>query len=49
MYGIYINLGCRFEFRTQKLPYEKISDYFDDFIDFRSYGSRMQNNGIFQN
>ena len=31
MYGIYINLGCRFEFRTQKLPYERI---FSDFIDF---------------
>ena len=25
MYGIYINLGCRFEFRTQKLPHERIS------------------------
>ena len=33
-YGIYINLGCRFEFRTQKLPYEKISGNFFDFIDF---------------
>ena len=33
MYGIYINLGCRFELRTQKLPYEKISGHFDDFID----------------
>ena len=33
MYEIYINLGCRFEFRTQKLPYEKISGHFDDFID----------------
>ena len=33
-YGIYINLGCRFEFRTQKLPYEKISGNFSDFIDF---------------
>ena len=33
-YGIYINLGCRFEFRTQKLPYEWISGYFFDFIDF---------------
>ena len=32
MYGIYINLGCRFEFRTQKLPYERISDNFSDFI-----------------
>ena len=34
MYGIYMNLGCRFEFRTQKLPYERISDNFSDFIDF---------------
>ena len=28
MYGTYINLGCRFEFRTQKLPYERISAIF---------------------
>ena len=34
MYGIYMNLGCRSEFRTQKLPYERISGYFSDFIDF---------------
>ena len=34
IYGIYINLGCRFEFRTQKLPYERISGNFSDFIDF---------------
>ena len=34
MYGIYINLGCRFKFRTQKLPYERISGNFFDFIDF---------------
>ena len=34
MHGIYINLGCRFEFRTQKLPYERISGNFSDFIDF---------------
>ena len=33
MYWIYMNLGCRFEFKTQKLPYEKISGHFDDFID----------------
>ena len=33
-YGIYINLGCRFEFRTQKLPYERISGNFFYFIDF---------------
>ena len=34
MYGIYINLGCRFEFRTQKLPYERILGNFSDFINF---------------
>ena len=28
IYGTYINLGCRFEFRTQKLPYERISGNF---------------------
>ena len=33
-YGIYINLGCRFEFRTQKLPYERILGNFFYFIDF---------------
>ena len=33
MYWIYMNLGCRFELRTQKSPYEKISGHFDDFID----------------
>ena len=33
MYGIYINL-CRFEFRTQKLPYERISGNFSDYINF---------------
>ena len=32
--GIYIKLGCRFEFRTQKLPYERISGNFFDFTDF---------------
>ena len=34
IYGTYINLGCRFEFRTENLPYEKISGNFSDFIDF---------------
>ena len=34
MYGIHINLGCRFEFRIQKLPYERISCNFSGFIDF---------------
>ena len=32
--GLYINLGCRFEFTTQKLPFERISGNFFDFIDF---------------
>ena len=30
----YINLGCRFEFRMKKLPYERISGNFSDFINF---------------
>ena len=34
MYGIYINLGFRFEFTTQKLPYERISGNFSGFINF---------------
>ena len=34
MYGIHINLGCRFEFRMQKLPYKRISCNFSGFIDF---------------
>ena len=34
IYSIYINLGCRFEFRMQKLPYERISGNFSDFTDF---------------
>ena len=34
IYGTYINFGCRFEFRTQNLPYERISGNFSDFIDF---------------
>ena len=27
-------MGCRFEFRTQKLPYERISVNFSNFINF---------------
>ena len=34
MYGIYINFGCRFEFRTQKIPFERISGNFSDFTNF---------------
>ena len=48
MYGIYINLGCRFEFRTQKLPYERISGNFFDFIEFWSSGPGMQKKIISQ-
>ena len=33
MYGIYIYLGCRFEFIKQRLLYEKILGHFDNFID----------------
>ena len=32
--GFTINMGCRFEFRMQKLHYERISGNFFDFIDF---------------
>ena len=35
MHEIYINLGCRFEFRTQISSYERISGNFSNFIDFR--------------
>ena len=47
MYGIYINLGCRFEFRTQKLPYVRISGNFSDFIDFWSSGPGYAKTGNF--
>ena len=40
MYGIYINLGSAFEFRMQKLPYERISDNFSDFIDFGHHAKK---------
>ena len=40
MYGIYINLGCRFEFKTQKLPYERISGNFFDFINFGHHAKK---------
>ena len=54
MYGIYINLGCRFEFRRQKLPYERISGNFSNFTDFRHQVSVCEKNhfsilAIFQN
>ena len=42
MYGIHINLGCRFEFRMQKLPYERISWQFFRFHRFWSSGPGMQ-------
>ena len=46
MYGIYINMGFRFEFTTQKLPYERISGNFSDFIDF-GYQVRVCEKGHF--
>ena len=42
MYGIYMNLGCRFEFRKHKLPYEWISGNFFLFHRFWSSGPDMQ-------
>ena len=40
MYGIYINLGCRFEFRMQKLPYERNSGNFSDFINIGHHAKK---------
>ena len=37
---IYINLGCRFEFTTQKLPHERISGNFSDFINFGHHAKK---------
>ena len=33
-------LGCRFEFTTQKLPYERISGNFSDFINFSHHAKK---------
>ena len=44
MYGIYINLGCRFEFRTQKLPYERISGNF--FFQFHRFSCKKDHFSI---
>ena len=48
IYGTYINLGCRFEFRTQKLPYERILCNFFRFHRFWSSGPGMQKKIISQ-
>ena len=40
IYGTYINLGCRFEFRTQKLPHERISSNFSFFINFGHHAKK---------
>ena len=37
---IYINFGCRFEFTTQKLPHERISGNFSDFINFGHHAKK---------
>ena len=47
IYGTYINLGCRFEFRTQKLPYERILCNFFDFIDFGYPSLSMRKRPVF--
>ena len=51
IYGTYINLGCRFEFRTQKLPYERISGNFSDFINFGHHAKKKHFSilAVFQN
>ena len=48
IYGIYINLGCRFEFRMQKLQYETIFGNFFRLHRFRSSGPRLWNKIISQ-
>ena len=40
IYGTYINLGCRFGFRTQKLPHERISGNFSFFINFGHHAKK---------
>ena len=49
--GIYTNLGCRFEFTTQKLPHEIISGNFSDFINFGRHAKkgRFSILAVFQN
>ena len=49
MYGIYINLCCRFEFRTQKLPYERISGNFSNFTDFHAKKNHFSILAVIQN
>ena len=43
------NLGCRFEFRTQKLPYERISDNFSNFTDFHAKKDHFSILAVIQN
>ena len=48
------NLGCRFEFTTQKLPYERISGNFSDFINFGHHAKKKKKKhfsilAVFQN
>ena len=40
IYGTYINLGCIFEFRTLKLPHERISGNFSFFINFGHHAKK---------
>ena len=51
IYGININLGCRFEFTTQKLPYERILGHFSDFMNFGHHAKKKHFSilAVFQN
>ena len=51
MYGLYINLGFRFEFTTQKLPYVRISGNFSNFINYGHHAKKGQFSklAVFQN
>ena len=51
MYALYINLGCRFEFTTQKLPYGRISGNFSNFINYGHHAKKGQFSilAVFQN
>ena len=51
MYGLYINLGYRFEFTTQKVPYVRISGNFSNFISYGHHAKKGQFSilAVFQN
>ena len=47
--GSDINLGCRFEFRTQKLPYERILGIFSNFTNFHAKKDHFSILAVIQN